>query len=349
VQFNEGQSQFPVGKRRELEASKETLPVLEVANKVQYVNPEIESPFQLEEGKPTNLGLFLNSQLQAGEDSRRLEAENYHRRSLLLARIIFGEKYQKGIQRQLFRDVVIKGSGQIKEGSDVAFSPPQAEEVLRGEGKRSWGIMSLKSAIHDMEISEKFHNLGMRVSRVIAIVELEEIVFEGEKISIDEAKKRGIIDDTVTPVLEIRGFGTHNRLLDVQDQGNSPEKKRIIIEDARLLVAQELGEDPAAFDLYKYATWLAKTLGNNMGLMGKSGYRHGNLSQGHNITLDGCLVDFETVEKTDDANAIMEDRAHANAGLLMFLMSIFDSPVNSLQIQEILKEYEKAYDKAKET
>jgi hypothetical protein len=346
MKFEEGTSQYPVGKMRELDASRETLPAAEVKNKVRYINPGIDSPFRMIIGEPTNIGVFLSGKLQAGKNSIRLEAESYHRRSLLLGRVIFGEKNKPGTRRQLFRDAVVKGSGNIKEASDESFNPPEAEEILRAEGKKSWGIIGLESATHDAEKSEEFHNLGMRVSRVIAIIELEEIIFEGEKISIAEAKQKGIIEASVTPVLEVRAFGTDNRLLDVQDQAHSPERKRIILEDARLLVAEELGEDPANFDLHKYAAWLAKTVGNNVGLMGKSGYTHGILSQGHNITLDGCIVDLESVSKIKNPEDREIDYGDARGALLTLFMSIFNSPMNSSEIEEVLKEYDSAYNEA---
>lgn len=346
MKFEEGKSVYPFGKKG-IKEYRETLPVLEVKNKVVWINPNLDFPFKLQVGQPTNLGLFLNDALQVpAENSKRLEAENHHNRSLLLGRVIFGEK--QGKHRQLFRDIDIKGSGYVRTGSEVSFGAPQSGVIGPvGGGEESWGIMYLEAANYDATTAESFSELGVRVSRTVAIVELEEIIYCGKRLAVSEAKARGLISKSATPTLEIRAFGTHARLKDIVSTKNSQEKKNALIKDARLLVAQELGKDPKEFDNFKYALWLAKTIGENIGLMGKGGYVHKYLGIGHNITLDGCIVDFDSVEKTKVLSDKREDYFEARGALMNFLEHLLNSDYgNSPEIKGILQEYENAYDAA---
>jgi hypothetical protein len=171
---------------------------------------------------------------------------------------------------------------------------------------------------------------------------LEEIIYDGKPISILKAKIGKIISRNMKPVLEIRAFGTHSRFVDVF-QSNSKEKANLLIEDARLLVAQELGLDPKDFSRLEYFKWLARTVGKNLALMRKNGWVHKYLGQGHNITLDGCFMDFDSVEKGD-----LFDRGFSNDYLrarvsIGNLFEFFYGQNGSL-INEIFCEYKISYD-----
>jgi len=337
MSFKEPNPKIPMGLASKLEASKETLPAIEVKNRVLWVNSDLDLPFKLEVGKRTNLGLFLTSQIEEAEKLKNLEVKRQHMRSALLGRVIFGEKTNKE-DRQLYRDIDIKGLGWL--GGKNNFFVKKIE--LRPDGVESMGILSLEDACHNTDIAEEFHKLGIRTNRTIAIVELEEIIYDGKPISILKAKIGKIISRNMKPVLEIRAFGTHSRFVDVF-QSNSKEKANLLIEDARLLVAQELGLDPKDFSRLEYFKWLARTVGKNLALMRKNGWVHKYLGQGHNITLDGCFMDFDSVEKGD-----LFDRGFSNDYLrarvsIGNLFEFFYGQNGSL-INEIFCEYKISYD-----
>src|SRR3989344_1741250 len=112
-----GIENVPTGLGSKLERQKETLPVLEVKNKVVWVNPDLDIPFALKVGQPTNLGLFLSRRNNPSETPlpsqkiTEMEVESRHNRSALLGRVVFGEKGQG--PKQLYRDIDIKGVGFI--------------------------------------------------------------------------------------------------------------------------------------------------------------------------------------------------------------------------------------------
>ncbi len=356
MQFEQGKSGLPIGKTQELETSKDTLPAIEVANKVLWVNPDLDYPFfHIEEGKPTNLGMFLSHQSVRVEDRTEIkmhvETETYHGRSALLGRVIFGEKKKEGLPRQLFRDVDIKGLGYVNYFH--SHRPYVSDIELNEDEISSNGILSLKDAQKDVAMAETFRDFGIRTNRAIAIVALEEVVYDGKKISIAKAKAKGLIAASVVPVLEIRAFGTHLRLIDAMGGGFDPPpksvtKKELSIEDARLLVAQELGENPNNFNNFKYATWLAKIIGKNLGLMHKHGYIHKYLRQGHNITLDGCIVDFDSVEpigveSDDNFSKFNDDYREARTALKNLLLQVPQLHSTDIEFQQILEEFQTSY------
>lgn len=341
-----------LGKGKAIEATRETLPAISIKNHVEWVNPDIDYPFTLKEGEPANLGLFLSSEVPQGESSKSIEIEPNHGRSGLLRRIIFAEKKQQDGSRQLFRDVNIKGLGNIgyhikKLSRAVKYQVDDVKMKENGSGD-SQGILNSEDAYRDMEMSETFHGYGIRTHRVVAIIALEEIINKGERISIHEAKERGLITENIKPVLEIRAFGTQARLMDAFSNLKPEGKRNLLIDDARILVAKEIREDPLKFDRMMYAKWLAKTVGKNLALMHTHGWTHGYLIQGHNITLDGCFTDFDSVEVADpwSTQGIIKDRIAALHALTQFVNHGLGwlPPEKTKEIDEILKEYETAYE-----
>jgi len=260
--------------------SKETLPAIEVANEVIWVNPNFpEMPFNLEKGKKTSLGLFLTPKPQGKRFF--LEVSSLHRRSALLGHFFFEDK-----QGHLYRDIDLKGVGHIEFFEE---SKPTVEEIVFRNLKESYGILDYQEAVKVVKITEEVSQFGIRTERYISLIALKEIIDkDGNKISIEEAKKREMIDKTIRPVLAIRAFGIKNRI----EEASKFEK----VEDARRLVSQELGLNEKEFTLDNYLKWFAQTLGENLGKLHKNNWVHRGLSS-HNITLDCRLVDFDTAEK----------------------------------------------------
>lgn len=132
----------------------------------------------------------------------------------------------------------------------------------------------------------------------MAIIELEEIIYGGRKLSLAQARKSGIIGQDFQPAILVRAFGTRARPRDISEgTGLDKETKKVILEDAKELVSEELGRGKKnPLTKAEYCDWFAEALGYNIGMMHRGGDLHGLLS-GHNVTLDVRLCDLDTVEK----------------------------------------------------
>lgn len=308
------ETQLPVGEAAELGKiaqgkQAERLAVFsQVKNKVLAVNPEVNIPLKLEEGKPSPLGLFAEAAYSTEDSSKRkFEVWYRHGRSALLGRLIFSDE-----EGRLFRDIDVKGIGvvEVAPGDGVTIG----EHIHLGEegpfGGRQ-GLLDREVAEKDYQDSEDFVKAGIRTSRTLAIIELEELVLEGRKISLTAAREKGIIDQSFQPVVEVRAFGTKARIIDA-NYSNVP-----LIEDAKLLVAQELGRTEPLSD-EEYLNWFARTLGENVARMHKAGWAHGYLTH-HNITLDCRIVDLDSVE--DLVREGDRDEDYQEAGTTLFVLA----------------------------
>ncbi|KKR61270.1 hypothetical protein A2643_02395 [Candidatus Nomurabacteria bacterium RIFCSPHIGHO2_01_FULL_39_220] len=354
MKLEKGKPEILTGLASNLKSEQETLPAIEVKNHVEWVNDNFNLPF-FEVGKPTNLGVFLTSEVDSEDKPIILEVKSRHGRSALLGKIHPKEKQQKEeiADKQVFRDIDIKGLGYViskNTSQDKIFYTVGDIKIDSRNVEKSMGLLNSKDAYRDKEFTEILQKYGIRTHRVIAIIGLEEVVYQGKRISITEAKAKKIMAEKAEPVLEIRAFGTHARLTDISIDNLSTEKHfrekaELFIEDARLLVAKELGEDLSTFDRVKYFKWLARTVGKNLGLLHKHRYFI-NLREGHNITLDGCLVDFECTRQVrpESLSELDADDYGAFTGLRKVLdTSEFRYPGNRETYDEILKEYKTSY------
>lgn len=269
--------EIPTGTGRESEP-KETLPAIEVDNEVEWVNPEFEKmPFNLKEGESTKLGIFLTPEPKEKEKSFDLKVMLKHGRSGLVGRAIF-----KDNQGRLYRDIDLKGAGKV----EFKKSKPQVGRVERKGLDRVEGMLSAYKGKKSVNMAEKFLELGIRTERYLALIKLKEIIDEnGEKVPIEEARKRRIIHPNQELVIGVRAFGTKHRILGMNDT---------TLADAKMLVAQEIGKKEKEFSWHDYLKWFSQTLGKNVGLMHKNDYVHGYL-RNHNITLDCRIIDLDSV------------------------------------------------------
>jgi len=274
------------------ERAKETLPALEVKNTVLWVNPAFKDtmPFKIEQGKQTNLGIFFTPKPEEypEEKARKpiIMPEYNMGRSGLEGGVIF-----KDNDGRLYRDVDVKGIGKFYKEYDTGMYRV-GTIAAQGEPRNAQGLMDYELALRDQKYSEKFLKAGIRTHRIIAITELEEIIDEhGKKISIEEARKKGIISEEMQPVIEVRTFGTKERI-DYLGAGAASGKKVLL--DAKAMVAQELGVEPEQFSFDDYLEWFAKTLGTEVARIRKLKLHHNYLTQ-HNITLDCRIVDLDSV------------------------------------------------------
>lgn len=279
----------------------------EVKNKVVDINPHLRIPFKLEKGKPTPLGVFAETNFnfhfkpaERPKGKKSLEVfPKQHRRSAILGRAVFEDD-----QGRRYRDIDLKGVG-------VIGGPPYYHRVrvgepggYRGEGAGREGLLDRKVAEYDYRRSEQFTKAGIRTSRTVAVIELEELVVNGQRISRVEAIRQGRIDRSFHPAVEVRAFGTRGRVEDLEAGGR--EYGRELLADAKRFVEQELGFDRPMSDA-EYLEWFAKTLGRNVALMHKNGWAHGFLAKGHNITLDCRIVDLDSVEELIDLHSLQRD------------------------------------------
>lgn len=265
------------------------LPLAEVLNEVIWTNPEIRAPFDMKEGAPTKLGIFVSNEKQ----ERSIKTADRHGRTGVEGAVIFED-----VQGRKYRDVDAKGIGHIwynpqtDRPQALNFRDTNANPNADAE-PGEFGLMDRSVALKDASMAEEFLSQGIRTYRVIGITKLNELIAQGdkeEKVSITEAKQRKLITENIEPVVEIRAFGTRARLQDIELDGGL-----VLLYDAQTLVRKELGITSEQFELKDYLKWLASTLGTNVARMHKRGFIHGYLTR-HNITLDCRIVDLDSVK-----------------------------------------------------
>jgi hypothetical protein len=291
-----------IGKAADLEAQKETLPAVEVKNHVTWINPNFpELPFDIQEGKPTKLSMFLMPSPADGEKIQHREVSRHHLRSGIVGRVVFRDK--TGL---LYRDVDAKGSGRLQwSESDINKLVVMPIEKRQSEPGEYGGLLEASAAKTDAEMAEYLSGIGVRTHRALAISALEELIDkDGKKISLDEARKEKIISEEFQPVIEARAFGTKARIGEIRTRDDASPRMRkrsgLLLEDAQVLVAQELGKSTEEFGREEYLEWIADTLGHNLALIHNDGWWCQYLGMGHNVTLDGRFTDFDSLEKVED-------------------------------------------------
>jgi len=318
-----------------------------VDNKVIFTNDDVLFPLKMKEGEPSPLGIFAEKvlsdevkkaeQLSPEEKEKIVEVCEGHKRSALLARAIFRDK-----EGRLYRDIDVKGIGMIEwrwlegKGLEAEISSRLGEPL--GGGRR--GLLDENLAFYDMQMSEEFTKAGIRTSRVLGIIKLNELIKGREKISlesIEEARtrKRGIIDKEFSPVISVRAFGTKARISDLGNLLEPVSRKLLLMKDAQELVERELGKKFLSTE--EYVEWFAKTLGKNVGLCHKNKWVHSYLTD-HNITLDCRIVDLDSVVENKDSSDFKQDVSDA-------LVSLIDrlGPFLNIDAREIRERFVKLF------
>src|SRR3989338_1089236 len=308
---------LPIGSGHELASKRREaiLPALEVKNTVIWKNPAFpELPFNIQLGKQTQLGVFFtaNPAVYTNEKVRTpaIMPEYQKGRSGLMGSVVFQDR-----EGHLWRDVDAKGIGHV-EGKKIL---PVSQEASMGDSRKYLGLCDYEFAERDRNYSEKFLKAGIRTHRVVAIIDLEELIDEtGGKISLDETRKRNIIGEDMHPVIQVRAFGTKERIDYLRREDNSdPARPKTAFQDAKALVAQERGIPPKNFSDKQYLAWFAETLGQQVAKIRKLDLYHGYLSP-HNITLDCRIVDLDSVATTKE-HLLSEDREGLSANDLYTL------------------------------
>lgn len=304
---------FPIGSGSEFqkERQKETLPALEVKNTAIWINPSFEEtmPFKIELGKPAKLGIFLTAHPEIYPEEKEWQAmiapEEISGRSVLLGSFLFKDR-----EGRLYRDVDLKGTGMFQKMPDEKYVVGEVRKRQDNNPYRAKGLTDYAKALNSIDRTEQFLKLEIRTNRIIAILDLEEIIDkDGNKISIEKAKEAGVVPEAMHPVIMVRAFNTKERIDYTTHISNENQKNRAVlaINDARMLVAEELHQNPSDFSLGNYLEWFAKTLGEQIAKLRKLGFYHSNLHP-QNITLDCRIADLEGVDTVEDIISGKEKR-----------------------------------------
>jgi len=173
---------------------------------------------------------------------------------------------------------------------------PETETIEKAH-PGMWGLSDYESAIKDWEESNELIKKGNVETAVpIAIIKIREIFLKnGEKKSIEDLKNEGRIPRRITygdekyeytPVVYLRAFKEVMRV-------SNAEK-----EDFEKF-AKEHGMSNG-----EYVDWWIGRIAKNLAKMHNQGKVHKNLIF-HNLTLDGCFVDFDTVKDYNIKNIKM--------------------------------------------
>jgi hypothetical protein len=168
-------------------------------------------------------------------------------------------------------------------------------ETIRKGIRGMWGLVDYESAVKDWEQSNELIRGGVETATPIAIIKINEIFSKNDqRKSIKELKEEGIIPTKITydekeydytPVVYLRAF---SEVMRVKDATKEDFEK----------FAKEHG---MTFD--EYVDWWTGKVAKNLAGMHILGKIHGNLIP-QNLTIDGRIVDFDTVEKYYADNAV---------------------------------------------
>lgn len=266
-------------------------PTTKVENEVVWVNNQITSPLDLTIMQSSSLGVFL-----VGSDSSKvsdisLAVETAHGRSGYLGKYDVVDK--KGIK---FPHVDLKGTGYIKsykreDPESKAYDyEPRVEIIGRKDENSTYGIWRRDKAEREITITENINNEGIRTNRIMGLIKINEVSLpDGQIITIEQAKKAGLIHPFEEPVIGVRAYRFRER---IQHCYRHSEE---FITQAKDEVSQELGRE---LSWQEYLVWFSETLGQNLAMLHEADYYHGAPEE-HNITLAAEIVDFGLGEPTN--------------------------------------------------
>lgn len=219
-----------------------------------------------------------------------------------------------------------KGMGQLNE--DWATSSPIRYQSIRVypmfagllNGKpTTWGGADLEYTVHDAQSCDALASDGIRIIPTVAIVKIDKIPNQnGEYLSIDEAKKQGLVAQNSTPAIQFRAYVTPFRPKEFIFTENSrlPEKE---LQRRRLMMLEALTDmsvdksipiDPLNLveSLPTYLIWFAQTFGQAIARLHNAKKVHNWLHELHNITLDVRIVDSDGLETNVTERDIYQER-----------------------------------------
>lgn len=263
------------------------VPEVHVKNKVLWLNPNLQLPFDLTLGQNTPLGMFVVDPKFELPGSFHLGTDSLHGRSGYLGRIMITDT-----KDNIYFDHDLKGIGYLN--GNLNENPTVSPIIIRDRDSTS-GLWRLEKAQREVIITEDLITQGVRTYRIGALIGLEEIALpDGSKLSVTEAKSRGLMHPDETPVIGLRVYRFRERV------GNLYGPRATMIIDAKNIVEKERG---ITLGWQEFLVWYSQTLGSNVAAMHKAGYWHGALDP-HNVTLAAEIVDFGLGSYSDSKKLI---------------------------------------------
>jgi tRNA A-37 threonylcarbamoyl transferase component Bud32 len=258
-----------------------------VKNRVFWANHAKNLPFKFKVGKPTNVAVFATPRRL--KEGWKIEVMPEHGRTAVIGRAFFRAGKSKGI----YRDIDAKGIGFVYYRG--RGSRPRVPKSRFKTETETLGIMDRKSAENEIKNALAFIKAGIRTEVPIAAIQIDQIVNRyGRPVSIEAARQRALITHgTGQPVILLRGFGTKMRVLNLRKLDK--RELRAAIDEAKDIVGRELERKLTDEE---YVEWFAENLAEQVALMHSNGWSHNYLSE-HNVTLDGRIVDLDSVRKLE--------------------------------------------------
>lgn len=261
-------------------------PTQEVENEVVWVNPKLKTPFDLEVGKKSELGVFVVNPKPEIKSQIELGVEYCHGRSGYLGKFDISD--DKGTK---FPHIDLKGIGYI--GSLGYEFDPKVFEIARRDSHATNGLWRKDKAQREIEITENINDLGIRTNRILALLEIKEIALpNGQKITVEKAKTKDMMHQFEKPVIGIRAYRFRDRIEHHMKYSN------LLIHEAKSELEEELGQE---MSWQQYLTWFCQNLGKNLADIHKANYYHGAPEE-HNQTLVAETVDFGLGEVNNRKN-----------------------------------------------
>ncbi|MCX6776125.1 MAG: hypothetical protein NT130_04735 [Candidatus Micrarchaeota archaeon] len=269
-------------------------PVVKVEGELLIFNKKLfpKSPFK-EDKIAKELSLFVD---WSGKNVKMDLLGLYEHGRTLSFNVRFSDVYGN-----VYNYVNIKGGG-IPKKSKEGFVH---NNTLKKHGGQVMGLVGSIDSAEDWDASNLFIENGIKTSAPIAIIEIKEFITkDGERLSTEELRKQGILKNEdesheFTPVIYLRAFSEVMRVGDARKED----------------VEKFAKEHGMASD--EYVAWWTKKVAKNVAKIHDLGKAHRNLI-GHNITVDGCIVDNDTVTNVGKSARISPEKYAIDVGNILF-------------------------------
>lgn len=304
---------------------------IRVANEVIWINPNCSSTrFPFTVGQATELALMVaQGPLKRTPDQLLYARRNHNRSAIISANSGFcslNEQYPyldaKGIGHLAFQERSINSAGTNKTPGFMSAQPIEPYHV---DQRMAAGLVRAEFAVTDIKNSLLLAKAGISTAPIVALVRVDQLVDPGGLlIPINEAKEKGYIPNDLEPVIQFRAWSCPFRLADIafnpeldilinkpRPQKDLNRRRNILLTAIRSLQKDNVLPVEAGSpltDYISYFTWLAATLGENVGRMHGMGIAHGFLAGAHNFSLDGRIVDLDGLKQMANPEEIQCDQ-----------------------------------------
>jgi hypothetical protein len=243
--------------------------------------------------------------------STELSLKGPYRHSRVLSfNILFMDRYGNKYKYLAFKGV---GMPEKSELGKEHKRPVNLKQSVGGDNVL--GLDRNINALGDWNYGNYFLRNGIHTTVPVALIRLRSILTkDGETKSIRQAVKDGDLPATreyegrqvkFVPYLSVKGFSEIMRIVDIRDSGYEA-------------VASEFG-----LSVPEYTRLWTVEVARNMALMHNLGLAHGYITN-HNITVDGRLVDLDSVDEAVTIELLIED-LHDAIGLLVYFSHMEDA------------------------